>query len=74
MSEETEEVWFEPSIIYTSDQPAGFKEWTKGITYNKYKIMLPDGTSMNAKMFLDLQQRFESDNYTTYLVNRYTDQ
>lgn len=74
MDNETNEVWFEPTIIYSHDQPAGFKEWSKGIIYNKYKITLPDGTSMNAKMFLDHQQRFESGNYTTYLVNRYVEQ
>jgi hypothetical protein len=72
--ENLENVWFQPEIIYTNEQPAGFKVWTKDIKYDKYDIYLPDGTKMKAKMFLDHQQRFEAGNYTTYLVNRYTEQ
>jgi hypothetical protein len=67
------EPWFKPVILESPTDPAGFQDWTKGITYNKYHIILPDKSKSHAKLFLDHQGVFNSGSYTTYLINRYNE-
>lgn len=65
--------YFEAEVQLTDDQPAGFEEWVKDITICRYRILLPDGTRTHAKLFMDLQQRFNNLEFTNYLVNRYNE-
>ena len=67
------EPWFTPVILEELTDPVGFQDWTKGITYDKYHINLPDGSKTHAKIFMDLQDVFNSGSYTTYLINRYNE-
>lgn len=72
MSDEcNDKPWFTPYIVIRDDLPAGFLEWTEGITQEKYTIFLPGGDKVSAKFFLDHQKVFDGGSYTTYLINRY---
>lgn len=65
--------WFEAEVILRNDQPIGFKAWSEDITQCKYKIYLPDGTMTASKLFMDANQRFDNNEFTRYLLNRYTE-
>ena len=65
--------WFEAEVQYNNEQPAGFKEWTEKIVQCKYNIYMPDGTATHAKFYMDLNQRFDNNEFTKYLVNRYNE-
>jgi hypothetical protein len=68
---EDQEPWFEAEVIIREGQPAGFKEWCKGIKQCKYTILIPDGTTVFAKLFIDFNQRFDNESFTIYILNRY---
>ena len=68
-----DEPWFTATVIDSVDHPVGFMIWTEDITQSKYTIILPDGSKTFAKLFMDLQQRFDNNEYTRYLVNRYNE-
>ena len=70
---ELKKPWFTAVVIETDDQPVGFQTWTEGIKQDKYTIILPDGSTTHAKLFMDLQQRFDDYEYTRYLLNRYNE-
>lgn len=76
MSDENNELecpYFEATVIDYPEHPAGFMTWSEGITQDKYHIYLPDGSKTFAKLFMDLQQRFDNNEFTRYLVNRYNE-
>ena len=72
-SSQLPEKWFTAIVIDSINHPEGFMDWTEGITQDKYNILLPDGSTTFAKLFIDLQQRFDDNEYTRYLVNRYNE-
>lgn len=74
MSEEcNDEPWFTATVINSVEHPVGFMTWASNITQDKYNISLPDGSKTHAKLFMDLHQRFDNNEYTRYLVNRYNE-
>jgi len=70
---ECNEQWFTASILELDGHPQGFIEWTADITQDKYNIILPDGSKVTAKLFMDHQQIFDNGAYTSYLVNRFNE-
>ena len=71
MRDEFEHPYFTPYLLAQDPYPAGFEDWVAKITQFKYTIHLPDGTHMNAHLFMDKDQVWEAGNYTKYLLNRY---
>ena len=65
--------YFTPTLLAVDPYPAGFETWVSNITQDKYRLFLPDGTNLNAKIFMDLNGNWESGNYTKYLLNRYAE-
>lgn len=63
--------WFEAEVQIRDDQPEGFAEWAEQIEQCKYHILLPDGSETHAKLFIDLNKRFDNNEFTRYLLNRY---
>ena len=63
--------WFEAEVQYTKEQPDGFKAWAKKIEQCKYHILLPDGSETHAKLFIDVNKRFDNFEFTRYILNRY---
>lgn len=70
---ELEKPYFEAKVLDSIDHPAGFMTWSEGITYDKYRINLPNNTSLEARMFMDHQQFFNNGSYTTFLVHRFNE-
>lgn len=63
--------YFTPTLLASDPYPAGFEDWVAQITQWKYTLTLPDKSTVDARLFMDLQQRWEAGNYTQYLLNRY---
>lgn len=63
--------WFEAEVIIREGQPKGFEKWSEGIKQCKYTIYIPDGTTVFAKLFIDLNKRFDNEAFTVYILNRY---
>ena len=74
-SEQEQPVYFTPTLLSNEPYPAGFETWVSKIEVDqkKFKITLPDKTTIDAKMFLDLQAVWEAGNYTQYLLHRYNE-
>lgn len=68
---ECDKDWFTLNVIPNDQQPLGFIEWCSTIEQCKYDIYLPDGTKVFAKLFRDLNGRYDDYAYTNYLLNRY---
>ena len=64
---------FDIEVIYNSQQPEGFEDWSRLITKDKCKVTLPDNTSIDIKMFIDINNRFKNNDFTNFLVNRYNE-
>ena len=64
---------FDIEVIYNSQQPEGFEDWSQLITKDKCKVTLPDNTSIDIKMFIDINNRFKNNDFTNYLVNRFNE-
>ena len=64
---------FDKSVLVDDQQPTGFQEWCENITHNKCRFTLPDNTSYDIKMFVDMSGNFNSGSYTTFLENRYNE-
>lgn len=64
---------FDIEVIYNDEQPVGFEDWSKTITKNKCRVTLPDSTSIDIKMYIDLNGVFKNNDFTNYLVNRYNE-
>ena len=64
---------FNIEVIYNSQQPEGFEDWSKTITKDKCRVTLPDNTSIDIRMFIDINDRFNNINFTNFLLNRFKD-
>ena len=64
---------FNIEVIYNSQQPIGFEDWSKTITKDKCRVTLPDNTSIDIKIFIDINDRFKNNDFTNYLVNRFNE-
>ena len=64
---------FNIEVIYNSQQPIGFEDWSKTITKDKCRVTLPDNTSIDIRMFIDINDRFNNINFTNFLLNRFKD-
>ena len=64
---------FDIEVIYNSQQPEGFEDWSRLITKDKCKVTLPDNTSIDIKMFIDINNRFKNNDFTNYIVNRFNE-
>ena len=64
---------FDIKVIYNDQQPEGFEDWSKTITKDKCRVTLPDNTSIDIKMFIDINNRFKNNDFTNYLVNRFNE-
>ena len=62
---------FDIEVIYNDEQPIGFEDWSKLITYDKCRVTLPDDTSIDIRMYIDLNGVFKSNDFTNFLVNRF---
>lgn len=62
---------FNKDVLFNDQQPLGFQEWCENITHDKCKIILPDKTSYDIRMFVDLNDVFNNASYTKFLVNRF---
>ena len=62
---------FDKNIVYNDQQPEGFEDWSQLITYNKCRAFLPDNGSIDIRMYIDLNDRFDNYAYTNFLVNYY---
>ena len=64
---------FNIEVIYNSQQPIGFEDWSKTITKDKCRVTLPDNTSIDIRMYIDLNGVFDNNDFTNFLVNRYNE-
>ena len=64
---------FNIEVIYNDQQPIGFEDWSQLITKDKCKVTLPDNTSIDIKMFIDLNGVFDNNDFTNFLLNRYNE-
>ena len=71
--EEFKNPYFTPTLLAVDPYPAGFEDWVAQITQRKYNIYLPDGTRVDARLFMNKDQVWEAGNYTKYLLNRYNE-
>jgi hypothetical protein len=62
---------FEKPILVGDQQPEGFQEWCEDITHDNCKVILPDNSSYDIRMFVDLNNNFNPGNYTNFLENRF---
>jgi hypothetical protein len=67
------ECCFDKEILYNSQQPIGFEDWSKLITYCKCRATLPDKTSIDIRMYIDINGRFDNAAYTNFILNRYNE-
>jgi len=64
---------FDIEVIYNDQQPIGFEDWSKLITYEKCRVTLPDNTSIDIRIYIDLNGVFDNNTFTNFLVNRYNE-
>ena len=64
---------FNIEVIYNDQQPIGFEDWSQLINKDKCRVTLPDNTSIDIKMFIDINNRFKNNDFTNYLVNRFNE-
>ena len=64
---------FNIEVIYNDQQPIGFEDWSKNITKDKCRVTLPDNTSIDIRMYLDLNGVFDNNAFTNFLLNRYNE-
>lgn len=64
---------FNIEVIYNDEQPVGFEDWSKTITKDKCRVTLPDNTSVDIRMYLDLNGVFDNNAFTNFLLNRYNE-
>jgi len=62
---------FEKPILVDDQQPKGFRQWCEDITHDNCKVILPDNSSYDIRMFVDLNNNFNPGNYTNFLENRF---
>ena len=64
---------FEKPVLVDDQQAVGFQEWCGQIVHDNCKFTLPDNSSYDIRMFVDLNNVFNSGSYTTFLENRYNE-
>ena len=64
---------FDIEVIYHDQQPDGFEDWSKTITKDKCRVTLPDNTSIDIRMYIDLNGVFDNNDFTNFLLNRYNE-
>ena len=64
---------FNIEVIYNDQQPIGFEDWSQLITKDKCRVTLPDNTSIDIRMYLDLNGVFDNNAFTNFLLNRYNE-
>lgn len=62
---------FDIEVIYNDQQPIGFEDWSQTLIYEKCRVTLPDNTSIDIRMYIDLNGRFDNYAFTNFLVNYY---
>jgi hypothetical protein len=62
---------FDIEVIYNDQQPIGFEDWSKTITKDKCRVTLPNNTSIDIRMYIDLNGVFNNYDFTNFLLNRY---
>jgi len=62
---------FNIEVIYNNQQPIGFEVWSKLVTYDKCRVTLPNKTSIDIRMYIDINDRFDNYAFTNFLVNRF---
>ena len=65
---------FEKPVLVDDQQAVGFQEWCEQIVHDNCKFTLPDNSSYDIRMFVDLNNVFNFGSYTTFLENRYDEQ
>ena len=64
---------FNIEVIYNEQQPEGFEDWSQLIIYNKCRALLPDTTSVDIRIYIDINGVFKNNDFTNFLVNRYNE-
>jgi len=64
---------FDIEVIYNDQQPIRFEDWSQLITKDKCRITLPDNTSIDIRMYIDLNGIFDNNAFTNFLVNKYNE-
>ena len=64
---------FNIEVIYNDQQPIGFEDWSQLITKDKCRVTLPDNTSIDIRMYIDLNGVFDNNDFTNFLLNRYNE-
>lgn len=64
---------FDIEVIYNDQQPIGFQDWSQLIKYCKCRVTLPDNTSIDIRMYIDLNGVFDNNAFTNFLLNRYSE-
>jgi hypothetical protein len=67
------ECCFPIEVIYNDQQPIGFENWSQLITYEKCRVTLPDKSSIDIRMYIDLNGVFNNYDFTNFLLNRYNE-
>ena len=62
---------FNIEVIYNSQQPEGFEDWSQLINKDKCRVTLPGNTSIDIRMYIDLNGVFNNYDFTNFLVNRF---
>lgn len=60
-----------PEITNKEEKSQGFLNWIKDITYQDNYIILPDGSKLDGKIWMDNQLRFDNGSYTQAVLNYY---
>jgi len=61
----------QPVITKPEERSNAFINWTKLITYEGNKIILPDGSTLDGKLWINNQLQFDNGSYTNYLIEYY---
>lgn len=64
---------FDINVVYTDQQPAGFQDWVDTVKFEDCRVTLPDGSSIDIRMYLDMNKTFDNGAFTQYLLNRYNE-
>ena len=64
---------FDIEVIYNSQQPEGFEDWSQLINKDKCRFTLPDNTSIDIRMYIDLNGAFDNNTFTNFLLNKYNE-
>lgn len=65
--------YFEASLVSDQPFPAGFETWANKMTQYKYEMTLADNTKLDARLFIDHQDRFDNGSYTQHMLHKYSE-